>query len=81
MVANRRGKSPEERTGVEYPASVEVTLLARLDTSRCSSDPIIQADRVSLVLVQPEMERGRFPLVSIRPCGRGFSRHEGLPVG
>jgi dolichol-phosphate mannosyltransferase len=27
------------------------------------------------VLVQPEMERGRSPLVSIPPFGRGFSRH------
>jgi len=32
------------------------------------------------VLVQPEMERGRSPLVSIPPFGRGFSRHEGLPI-
>ena len=30
---------------------------------------------VYIVLVQPEMERGRFPLVSIPPFGRGFSRH------
>jgi hypothetical protein len=27
------------------------------------------------VLVQPEMEKRRSPLVSIRPFGRGFSRH------
>jgi hypothetical protein len=27
------------------------------------------------VLVQPEMERGRSPLVSIPPFGRGFLRH------
>jgi len=27
------------------------------------------------VLFQPEMERGRSPLVSIAPFGRGFSRH------
>src|ERR1039458_8398578 len=27
------------------------------------------------VLVQPEMERRRFPLVSIPPFGQGFSRH------
>jgi photosystem II stability/assembly factor-like uncharacterized protein len=32
------------------------------------------------VLVQPEMERGRSPLVSIPPFGRGFSRHPGLPI-
>jgi hypothetical protein len=32
------------------------------------------------VLVQREMERGRSPLVSIPPCGRGFSRHRGLPI-
>ena len=30
---------------------------------------------IPVVLVQPEMERGRFPLVSIPPFGRGFSRH------
>ncbi len=35
---------------------------------------------VAHVLVQPEMERGRSPLVSIRPFGRGFSRHLGLPI-
>jgi hypothetical protein len=29
----------------------------------------------SSVLAQPEMERGRFPLVSIPPFGRRFSRH------
>ena len=28
-----------------------------------------------LVLVQPEMEKRRSPLVSIPPFGRGFSRH------
>jgi hypothetical protein len=27
------------------------------------------------VLVQPEMEKRRSPLVSIPPFGRGFSRH------
>jgi hypothetical protein len=32
------------------------------------------------VLVQREMERGRSPLVSIPPFGRGFSRHRGLPI-
>jgi hypothetical protein len=32
------------------------------------------------VLVQREMERGGSPLVSIPPCGRGFSRHLGLPI-
>jgi hypothetical protein len=30
------------------------------------------------VLVQPEMEKRRSPLVSIPPFGRGFSRHGGL---
>ena len=32
------------------------------------------------VLVQREMERGRSPLVSIPPFGRGFSRQRGLPI-
>ena len=32
------------------------------------------------VLVQPEVESWRSPLVSIPPCGRGFSRHQGLPI-
>jgi hypothetical protein len=31
--------------------------------------------RVDDVLVQPEMEKVRSPLVSIPPFGRGFSRH------
>ena len=30
--------------------------------------------------VQPEMESGRSPLVNIPPFGRGFSRHQGLPI-
>jgi organic hydroperoxide reductase OsmC/OhrA len=33
------------------------------------------------VLVQPEMERRRSPLVSIPPLGRGFSRHRYRPPG
>jgi len=32
------------------------------------------------VQVQPELESERSPLVSIPPCGRGFSRHRGLPI-
>ena len=36
---------------------------------------------VYIVLVQPEMERGGFPLVSIPPFGRGFSRHLIRPPG
>jgi hypothetical protein len=32
------------------------------------------------VLVQPEMEKERSPLVSIPPCGRGFSRYQGLSI-
>ena len=38
------------------------------------------AGALEIVLVPREMERGRSPLVSIPPCGRGFSRHEGLPI-
>ena len=34
----------------------------------------VRPDR-AVVLVQPEMERWRFPLASIPPFGRGFSRH------
>ena len=34
----------------------------------------------AIVLVQPEMERGRSPLVSIPPFGRRFSKHRGLPI-
>ena len=30
----------------------------------------------AVVLVQPEMDRGRSPLVSIPPFGQGFSRHQ-----
>jgi hypothetical protein len=32
------------------------------------------------VPAQREMENGRSPLVNIPPCGRGFSRHPGLPI-
>ncbi len=39
-----------------------------------------EAEYRALVLVQREMERGRSPLVSIPPFGRGFSRHRGLPI-
>src|ERR1035438_3033272 len=38
------------------------------------------ADNAVVVLVQPEMERGRSPLVSIPPFGRRFSKHRGLPI-
>ena len=48
------------------------------------------ADRVPHVLVQPEMRRGRSPLVSVPPFGRGFprprydhqaiSQHGGVPA-
>ena len=40
-------------------------------------DPLV-ADYI--VPVQREMERGRSPLVSIPPFGRGFSRQPGLPI-
>src|SRR5438270_4232633 len=33
---------------------------------------------LAAVLVQPELEKRRSPLVSIPPFGRGFSRHAGL---
>ncbi len=36
---------------------------------------LLYPDSRLLVLVQSEMERGRSPLVSIPPFGRGFSRH------
>ena len=32
------------------------------------------------MLVQPEMERGRSPLVSMLPLERGFSRHWDIPI-
>jgi hypothetical protein len=32
------------------------------------------------VLVQPEMETGRARQVNIPPFGRGFSKHQGLPI-
>jgi hypothetical protein len=35
---------------------------------------------VGFVLVQPELEKRRSPLVSIPPFGRGFSRHGGLSI-
>jgi hypothetical protein len=43
----------------------------------------LKVDRVAcpwLVPAQPEMETERFPLVSIPPFGRGFSRHGGLSI-
>ncbi len=44
--------------------------------SKCSltGAPSLSANRTA-VLVQREMEKGRSPLVSIPPFGRGFSRH------
>src|SRR5882724_1224615 len=46
--------------------------LCKLRTAKCAS-----SNRLTLgdVLVQPEMEKRRSPLVSIPPFGRGFSRH------
>jgi hypothetical protein len=49
-------------------------LLGRLNARRRQIVPWAR------VLVQPEVERGRSPLVSIPPCGRGFFRHRGLPI-
>ena len=48
-------------------------------------DGFEEADGQGLALpaavpAQPEMETERFPLVSIPPFGRGFSRHGGLPI-
>ena len=40
----------------------------------------MRSRQISQVLVQPEMEKRRSPLVSIPPFGRGFSRHEGLSI-
>jgi hypothetical protein len=39
------------------------------------STKLTPVEQDAFVLVQPEMERRRFPLVSILPFGRGFSRH------
>ena len=36
---------------------------------------LLHKTAMSCVLVQPEMEKRRSPLVSIPPFGRGFSRH------
>jgi hypothetical protein len=38
------------------------------------------AQVAGVVPAQPEMETERFPLVSIPPFGRGFSRHGGLSI-
>ena len=46
-------------------------VIARMRRGEAPPDP---------VLVQPEMERGRSPLVSIPPFGRGFQRHQSLPI-
>jgi hypothetical protein len=46
-------------------------------TGRAPSGP----GKATTVLVQREMEKQGSPLMSdFRPCGRGFSRHKGLPI-
>jgi len=64
------GRSTESESGVNYIRCFEPIR------------PTVLQQKVSggIVLVQREMERGRSPLVSIPPCGRGFSRHRGLPI-
>jgi hypothetical protein len=57
---------PKPRSGRE-PALSESKGTCCLRAKRCSSDRDL--------LVQPEMEKRRSPLVSIPPFGRGFSRH------
>ena len=49
---------------------------------QASKTPSAQATSAALdrVPVQRETESGRFPLVSIPPFGRGFSRHLGLSI-
>ena len=37
--------------------------------------PVLEKVDAAGVLVQPEMEKRRSPLLSIPPFGRGFSRH------
>ena len=65
-------------------ALVAVTIFTVVATSLYSQDqpqnqaprPVrSRADETLAVLVQPEMERWRFPLASIPSFGRGFSRH------
>jgi hypothetical protein len=61
---------------------------AIVEVQRAGPIPSTSAHRMSkdktsvsaCVPVQREMERGRSPLVSIPPVGRGFSRQPGLPI-
>jgi hypothetical protein len=66
----------EQAPGVETPLAL--FLVAKLFEE--NPQELDKAIRVWGVLVQHEMERGRSPLVSIPPFGRGFSRHEGLSI-
>jgi hypothetical protein len=63
--------APKEKTDAVCSDDLPYTFMWRFDL--CGHD----------VLVQPEMERGRSPLVSIPPFGRGFSRyrydHQAIP--
>jgi hypothetical protein len=70
----KKTQAKEEPTPKEPPPDVRVDLWAHglpKDFFRVDAET---------VLVQREMERGRSPLVSIPPFGRGFSRHRGLSI-
>lgn len=77
------GAAAEMRLPITVPNPAHAQFI-----SREGSDPVEETRALSAarsrqlvgVLVQPELERGRSPLMSIPPCGRGFSRHEGLPI-
>jgi hypothetical protein len=56
---------------------VQVDALAGFVAAEVDAD---KPDVLAAVPAQPEMETERFPLVSIPPFGRGFSRHGGLSI-
>src|ERR1700687_4249131 len=55
-----------------------VPLLLALAVLPAAENPVSWSFKT--VLVQRESERGRSPLVSIPPFGRGFLRHGGLSI-
>src|ERR1035441_7163718 len=62
------------------PDSGRLKLAGNADFTRTKSAPLWPVFLVVCVLVPPEMQRGRAPLVNIPPFGREYSRHRGLPI-
>ena len=74
------GPTAVKRRSRMPPDSGRLKLAGNADFTRTKSAPLWPVFLVVSVLIPPEMQRGRAPLVNIPPFGREYSRHRGLPI-